>query len=113
MILDTFGVTSHPFDGGQVLTLVGELDASTLPTLAAQWLGEPGSLVVLDLQQLTFIDSSGLGAIHAARQHVTNDGGMLVVSRPNPTVHRVLEITGLDIWVADWDAAWSDPADPA
>lgn len=113
MILDIFGVTSYAFDGGRVLTLTGELDASTVPALADQFFGEPGSLVVLDLQQLTFIDSSGLGAIHAARQRVTNDGGMLVVSRPGPAVHRVLEITGLDIWVVEWDPGWSDPSAPA
>jgi len=50
--------------------------------------------------------------MHGARQQVTNDGGMLVVSRPSPAVHRVLEITGLDIWVAEWDPAWSNPAEP-
>ncbi|HEY6474731.1 MAG TPA: STAS domain-containing protein [Acidimicrobiales bacterium] len=112
MILDIFGVTSYAFDGGRVFSLRGELDASTVPGLAEQLISDAGSLVVLDLSQLTFIDSSGLGAIHAARQRVINDGGILVVCRPNPTVHRVLEITGLDIWVADWDAAWSKPSDP-
>jgi anti-sigma B factor antagonist len=113
VILDIFGVTSYAFDGGRVLSLKGELDASTVPGLADQDLGEPGSLVVLDLKELTFIDSSGLGAIHAARQRVTNGGGMLVVSRPGPAVYRVLEITGLDIWVTDWDPAWSNPTAPA
>jgi anti-sigma B factor antagonist len=112
VILDIFDVTSYAFDGGRVLALKGELDASTVSRFAEQSLGEPGALVVLDLKHLTFVDSSGLGAIHVARQQVTNDGGMLVVSRPSPAVHRVLEITGLDIWVAEWDPAWSNPADP-
>lgn len=105
-------MTSYVFDGGRIFNLRGELDASTAPGLAEQMLGDPGSLVVLDLGQLTFIDSSGLGAIHAARQQVINDGGILVVCRPSPAVHRVLEITGLDIWLADWDPAWSEPSDP-
>ena len=113
MILDLFEVTSHAFDGGLVLTLRGELDASTVSALAEHMMGDPGSLVVLDLKQLTFIDSSGLGAIHVARQRVNNDGGMLVLCRPSPVVHRVLEITGLDIWIADWDPAWSNSAAPA
>jgi hypothetical protein len=34
------------------------------------------------------------------------DGGNLVVTRPTPAVSRILEITGLDIWVTDWDAQW-------
>ena len=35
------------------------------------------------------------------------DGGNLVVCRPTPGVLRVLEITGLDMWITDWDPAWS------
>lgn len=92
-----------------MLALKGELDASTVAVLADQSFGEPGSLVVLDLKELSFLDSSGLGAIHGARQRVMHDGGMLVVSRPGPAVFRVLEITGLDIWVTEWDPAWSNP----
>jgi anti-anti-sigma factor len=63
---------------------------------------------VLDLSQLTFIDSSGLGALHAAKQRAIKNGVTLVVSRPSPMVHRVLEITGLDMWITDWDPDWSN-----
>ena len=108
VVSDIFGVASYAVDGGRVFALSGELDVSTVPGLHAQLITEPGSLVVLDLSRLTFIDSSGLGAIHAARQRVIDEGGTLVVCRPNPAVHRVLEITGLDIWLAEWDPAWPD-----
>ncbi len=53
------------------------------------------------------MDSSGLGAIHAARRLANENGGTLVVSRPQPAVHRVLELTGLDTWVTDWEPKWS------
>ena len=106
-MVDPFGVTSYDFDGGRVFALRGELDASTCRGLAEQLVGPPGSLVVVDLRQLTFMDSSGLGAIHAARRMAIEDGGNLVVCRPTPMVHRVLEITGLDKRVADWDPDWS------
>ena len=66
--------------------------------LLSSLVGPPGSLVVVDLYELTFMDSSGLGAIHAARRMAIKDGGNLVVCRPSPMVHRVLEITGLDMW---------------
>lgn len=104
---DSFGVTSYDFDRGRVIALRGELDAFTCQGLAEQLVGPPGSLIVLDLDQLSFMDSSGLGTIHAARRVAIKDGGNLVVSRPSPTVYRVLEITGLDIWVTDWDPVWS------
>ena len=107
MMVDPFGVTSYDFDGGRLFALKGELDASTCRGLAEQLIGPPASLVVVDLDQLTYMDSSGLGAIHRARQTAIKDGGTLVVCRPRPMVYRVLEITGLDTWVADWDADWS------
>lgn len=105
--MDPFGVTSYDFEGGRIFALTGELDASTCRGLAEHLIGPPGSLVVIDLDQLSFIDSSGLGAIHAARRMAIKDGGTLVVCRPSPMVHRVLEITGLDTWIADWDPSWS------
>ena len=105
-MIDPFGVTSYDFEGGCMFELRGELDASTCRGLAEQLTGPPGALVVVDLAQLTYMDSSGLGALHTARQTAINDGGTLVVCRPTPMVHRVLEITGLDTWVAEWDPGW-------
>jgi anti-anti-sigma factor len=104
---DLFGVTSYDFEGGRIFALRGELDACTCRGLAEQLIGPPGSLVVVDLDQLTYIDSSGLGAIHTAGRTTIRQGGTLVVCRPSPMVHRVLEITGLDTWVVDWDPVWS------
>jgi anti-anti-sigma factor len=105
--VDQFGVTSHEFEGGRVFALRGELDAATCRGLAEGLTGAPGSLVVVDLGQLSFIDSSGLGALHNARRAAIENGGNLVVCRPTPMVHRVFEITGLDIWITDWDPRWS------
>jgi anti-anti-sigma factor len=105
---DLFGVTSSDFDGGRLVALRGELDASTCPRLTEHLIGLPGSLVVVDLHQLTFIDSSGLGAIHSGRRLAIACGGNLVVCRPSARVYRVLEITGLDTWVEEWDPAWSN-----
>ncbi len=106
--VEPFGITCHDFDGGRIFALTGELDASTCRGLPEALIGPPGALIVVDLCDLTFMDSSGLGAIHAARRVALNHGGTLVVTRPNPMVSRVLEITGLDTWVADWDPQWSN-----
>jgi anti-sigma B factor antagonist len=100
-------VDSYDFDGGRVIALGGELDVYTCQGLAERMSGIPGSLIVVDLAQLTFIDSSGLGLIHQARRKAIEDGGNLVVCNPCPRVLRVLEITGLDTWVTDWDSKWS------
>ncbi len=104
---DPFGVTAYDFDGGRVFALRGELDACTCQGLAERLVGPHGSLIVVDLRQLTFMDSSGLGCIHAARRTAIEHEGNLVVCRPTPMVHRVLEITGLDTWVTEWNPGWS------
>ena len=107
-MVEPFCVTSHPVDEGRVVALRGELDACTCRGLAEHLVGRPGSLIVVDLSQLTFMDSSGLGAIHEARREAIRGGGNLVVCRPTPIVYRVLEITGLDTWVTDWNPKWSN-----
>jgi anti-sigma B factor antagonist len=110
-MMDTFRVTSRDFRDSRIFSLSGELDASTCRGLLEQLQGPPGSLVVLDLSELTFMDSSGIGAIHMARRLAIKDGGILVVSRPQPMVHRVLQLTGLDTWIVDWDPDWPDRTD--
>ena len=106
----SFSVTSREIKCGRVFALSGELDMATSQGLGELLVGPPpGSLVVLDLSQLGFMDSSGIGAIHRARRKVIMDGGILILSRLQPMVHRVLQITGLDDWVTDWDSAWGGP----
>ena len=106
-MVEPFGVTPYDVEAGRIFALRGELDASTCRGFAEQLVGPPGCLIVVDLHELTFIDSSGLGAIHRARQKAIENGGNLVVCHPSPMVYRVLEITGLDTWVTDWNSAWS------
>src|SRR5271155_1758618 len=108
MKVNLSSITSHDIDGGRVFILTGELDASTCGGLVECLTGPPGALIVLDLSELMFMDSSGLGAIHLARRRAVKNGGTLVVCRPNPAGSRVLEITGLDTWVTDWDPAWAN-----
>ena len=106
-MMEPLGVTARDIEGGRIFALSGELDVNTSQGLADRLTGRPGSLVVLDLSQLTFVDSSGIGAIHAARRLAIKDGGTLVVCRPSQQVLRVLEITGLDTWVTDWRPEWT------
>ena len=106
-MVDLFSVTSRDFEGGRVFALRGELDVSSCDGLPEQLQGPPGRLVVIDLAELSFVDSSGLGAIHAARRLAIKNGGTLVVSRPQPSSTGYFELTGLDIWVRDWDQKWS------
>jgi len=108
-MVDRFSVTSRDIKGGRVFAFRGELDLSTCDGLVEQ-LGSAGPLVVIDLAELTFADSSGLGAILTARWRMIREGGTLVVCRPRRNVRLVIEMLELDELVADWDPEWGGPS---
>lgn len=61
-----------------------------------------GSTVVVDLSDLTFIDSTGISALVVARNRIRADGlGQLVLTRPGRIVGKALEIVGLNRWFVD------------
>jgi anti-sigma B factor antagonist len=76
----------------------GDLDVATAPDLQAELddLIERGALlVVVDLEAVTFLDSSGLRAlVHGARA-LEAGGGRLLVENATGAVARVLELTDL------------------
>jgi anti-sigma B factor antagonist len=80
-----------------VVRLAGELDLYTAPAVRAALLESierrPARLVV-DLADVTFIDSTALGALVEARARVgTKDG--LVLAAPGLEARRALEVSGL------------------
>ena len=52
-------------------------------------------LVILDLQQVQFVDSSGLGAIVASMKAM-GKGRTLALAGLNPTVEKVFRLTRMD-----------------
>jgi anti-sigma B factor antagonist len=85
-------------DDRVVLTLEGELDMATAPLLqrAVQDDGlATKQMLVLDLQRLEFIDSTGLRVILAARKQCRERGQELAVTRGSPQVERLLSVTGM------------------
>jgi anti-sigma B factor antagonist len=93
-------VVVRPAGDEIVFALAGELDPHTAPQLqeeldAVRGVGHGGTTFVLDLGELTFIDSSGLRVLISAQKEIETAGGRLVLRRPSATAHRLLEITGL------------------
>lgn len=79
-----------------VLVLRGEFDLTGIPVFEAAMAGvRPRSSLVLDLRELTFMDSSGLGALIAVRERARSEGWSLLLSAPQPSVAMVLRISGL------------------
>ena len=51
--------------------------------------------ILLDLARLTAIDAAGIGELVRALNVAAAAGGALWIERPNPRVHRLLQIAGL------------------
>ena len=82
-----------------VLELSGELDVSNATAAHKRMLGldlRPGSQLVLDLRELTFMDSTGIRLILQAGEHARMHGAGLLVVRPPAAVMRVISLVGLD-----------------
>ncbi len=81
-----------------MLRPTGDVDAYTAPELRARLHDATTSgapVVVVDLREVTFIDSAGLGALVGAHRRMLEAGGRLGIVRPPPLVGRALELTGL------------------
>ncbi|MEZ5080474.1 MAG: STAS domain-containing protein [Thermoleophilia bacterium] len=80
-----------------VLALTGELDIYTVPsfreTVDRLAKDEPG--IMLDLEAVSLIDSSGLGALVSLANQVGERDAELGLLCPQQSLRRVFEITGL------------------
>lgn len=85
--------------GTSRLLVSGELDVETSPALrdrgAALVDGGTDNLIV-DLAGVTFIDSTGLGALVSLQKRCRRRGGSLVVTGCQGPVERLMSLTGLD-----------------
>jgi anti-sigma B factor antagonist len=81
---------------GSLVRVVGELDISSAPELdrVIEGLAGGGDLL-LDLDGVAFMDSSGLAAVIRAKQTVECDGHHLAIRYGASQVRRIFEITGI------------------
>jgi len=85
-------------DEAAVVTLhgsAGMVEAPRISETLEALLAEKPLLIVLDLSEMEFIGSCGLGAILEARHHCRLYGGQLRLARARPQVLDVLERTAL------------------
>jgi anti-sigma B factor antagonist len=89
-----FALTIESADVGVVVAPTGDLDVFTSPRLR-QALDRlhASSRVVVDMDGVTFIDSSALGVLLGAARRLASEGGELIVRRPRPSAYRVFEMT--------------------
>jgi anti-anti-sigma factor len=108
-VLPEFSITLRNLRDVHVVTLHGELDVVSADGLSNSLVELAGSTLVIDLSDLTFMDSSGIGALVRARNRITADGLCeLVLTRPGAIVRKALEIVGLDTWIVEWSPDWDE-----
>ena len=93
-----FSVTVGVGGGQAALSVRGDVDLLTAPTLAAALdvlVGHRHPRVVLDLAELTFMDASGMDVIADASARLVLSGGVLSIRSASAQTLRILEITGV------------------
>ncbi|OJF13386.1 STAS domain-containing protein [Couchioplanes caeruleus] len=92
-----FEATTSTAPGRFVLALAGECDLEGRDRLSELLLGaiDRADLVVVDLEAVTFVDSSGIHALVTAHHAAKRAGGRLHVVNARGPVATVLEITGV------------------
>lgn len=86
-------------DGWSVLEVGGEVDMATAPRLREQLIKLVNAeryRIVVDLQGVDFIDSTGLGVLIGALKRVRSHDGDLALVCTEPRIVKVFEITGLN-----------------
>ena len=81
-----------------MLTVSGELDLASSPTLEQELarVGNAGSeIVILDLHELEFMDSTGLSVVVKAHQQAQEAGRCFGLVKGRPQVQRLLSLTGV------------------
>jgi anti-sigma B factor antagonist len=85
-------------NGAVVVSLAGELDLYNAEEVRSALLdacaGEP-ELLIVDLEQVRFIDSTALGVLIEARSKLADRSGFRLAA-PGLETRRALEVSGLD-----------------
>ncbi len=82
-----------------VFAVAGELDLATISMLkdvVGDALTAPGNRVVLDLSELSFCDSTGLGSFVALYRQADAIGAAVALAAPRKRVADLLQISGIN-----------------
>ena len=109
-----FHAGSDSVDGTIVLRLRGELDMATAPGLSRDLdtaLDALPPVLVVDAEDLSFVDSTGLRVLITACRRAGSQGCRFVMRSPSRSVLKTLQLTGVDRLMAIEQPPRPNPAD--
>jgi anti-sigma B factor antagonist len=93
-----FRVEVHNEDRATLITVSGELDLASSPALQEELdrvSSSESQLVIIDLRELDFMDSTGLSVLVRAHQRAEEQGRRLAIVKGPQQVQRLLSLTGV------------------
>lgn len=88
--------TDPPFE---IIEVGGEIDVYTAPRLreaVVDAVADGALRLIIDVEKVEFLDSTGLGVLVGALKRVRADGGSLDIVCTHERILKIFEITGLD-----------------
>jgi anti-anti-sigma factor len=94
---ESFRISSRRLDDGILVALAGDVDLATATVLDDELrrAEESESLIVLDLGEVLFMDSTGLRTVIAADQRLRDSGGSLRIVNVPAQVSRLFDLVGI------------------
>jgi anti-sigma B factor antagonist len=95
----TGGSILSVLDGVAILTVTGQLDFALCLMLAPEFdraMSYPARAIVIDLEGVSLVDSSGIALLINASRSLDNAGREFAIACPRGPQRRVFELTALD-----------------
>src|SRR5580658_10494939 len=95
---DELSVTVRRERGVVIAAITGDIDMSTVAGLRGRLfeLADSGQPLIIDLNRVTFIDSTGLGVLIGAARRATVHGASVHAVCSRPQTRKLLWLTGVD-----------------
>ena len=92
---DSLKITSRAagISDSRVLALAGKLGLDSVPDFLRALRAETEKNIILDLTEMTYVDSSGVGALVQQFSAMKKEGRQMILVKPHDRVVAVLQIT--------------------
>jgi anti-sigma B factor antagonist len=93
---DLLRVTVEPVEDARLIRAAGELDMSSAPALRHELEAArvEGVTALLDMAEVTFIDSTGLHLLLDASRSADGNDWTFFIVRPSAAVQRLIDVSG-------------------